>query len=597
MFKRIKKHLLRGLIILGLLILTGVIFVCFNSVNTLIKFKDVKFDIGRAGERYIFHQGYAIKRENVPAQINLSGTHYEMGLQYGVLLKDETKEMAKIVHKVVTYYSEEMRIPKDLVYIYFKYKINKLVKNIPERYKQEMQGISDGSGVDINAIYTISLFDDIVHSMGCTSILALTEDGLMLHGKNEDLYFGMELGMKAVIIEYNPKGYNSFVSVSFPGFVGVSTGYSNNGLGYSHHSRFANKSNLNSNSQFFVPRMALEECSNLNEVINFYSDKPFVVGDAHSWSDRNNLTGCIIESAPDEKYPTKVTKMTGNVQWHINKYLDPNYILYNENKYTGDESFNNSRQEILSQSINKNQKLSLDNVISLLRTENGPSGENYNMSSVTRGICNIDTNQMIIIDPKGAGIYIARNYYLASKSTVYFIPMDFELSPYVYKESEVIDPVVEDVAIIRESMISQSELIRKLKELTVKYPNHGYIYFLVGQASFDSGNLADWAEYIEKAYELPSSCDIQEVTLEKAMVEFYKKDMQLTKQLLSEINFEALKSFKSKAELLYLYQMYYEAINNKTELQLYKEKFESFVCDSKTQKKIIKRLKVLFGAI
>lgn len=39
----------------------------------------------------------------------------------------------------------------------------------------------------------------------------------------------------------------------------------------------------------------------------------------------------------------------------------------------------------------------------------------------------------------------------------------------MYKKSENIDPVLEDTAKIKEALVSQSELIKKLKELNVKY--------------------------------------------------------------------------------------------------------------------------------
>ena len=200
---------------------------------------------------------------------------------------------------------------------------------------------------------------------------------------------------------------------------------------------------------------------------------------------------------------------------------------------------------------------------------------------------------MIIFDPKGEGIYLARNYYLASKSTVYFIPSNFDLLPYVYKEGEKNDPVIEEVAAIKESLIPKSELIKKLKELTVKYPDQGFIYFMIGQASFSSGDLGGWADYTDKAYKLPSSCDIQDVTLEKAKVEFYKKNMNETAKILSEINYNGLRSFKSKAELLYIYKMYCESVDNKIASKKYEVKFQKLVADTKTQNIIIKNLKLL----
>lgn len=589
-----KKQIFIGILILGFLISAGGGYVYFNSVNSLIQYNNVTFKTQKSGEKVTFKQGYAYRRDNVPIQVSVSGTHYEMGLQYGVLLKNEIRQMDYKLYSVIGYYSREIGLPKNLVYIYFKYKINRLSKNIPERFKEEMKGISDGSGVNINAIYAISLFDDLLHSMGCSSILAVSDDGKsIIHGRNEDLYFGMEMGMKQVIVKYNPKGYNSFVSIAFPGFIGVSTGCNDKGLGYSHHSRFAKDINYEGYPQSCIARMALEECSSLNDVIKFYKNKTVIIGDAHTWSDRNNSTGCIIETAPKGKSHVKVIKMSNKVMWHINKYMDSDYIKYDEDKYKGDASFNSSRQEIFEHSINKNETLTLDDVISLLREEKGPNGENYNKSDITRGICNIDTQQMIIFSPKGDGIYLARNYYLASKSTVYFIPFKFELEPYVYMKQEKNDPILEKVAAIKESMISQKELIKKLKKLAVEYPGHNYIYFITGQALLDSGDLNGWAYYTEKAYKLRSSCDIQDVTLEESKVEFHKKNIKETAEILSKINFDGLRSFKSKAEFLYIYKMYYECVGNEAGVQEYKGKFEKLVEDTKSQNKIIRSLKFL----
>lgn len=566
----------------------------FKSLNKLIKYKDVHFDINKDGEKFRFMKGHVYRRDKIPIQLSLEGTHYEMGLQYGVLLNNEIRKMVHSLYKVIEYYSNEIKIPKNLVYIYFNYKINKLSKNLPERFRQEMKGISDGSGIDISAIYAISLFDDLLHAMGCSSILALSDDSNIVHGWNEDLYFGMELGMKQIIIKCNPTGYNSFVYVAFPGFIGVSGGYSDKGLGYSHHSRFANGVDYKGYPQNCISRMALEECSSLKEVIDFYRNKTVVVADAHTWSDRNSLTGCIIETAPNAKEPVKVIEMSDKVLWHINKYMNSDYIKNNESKYVGDVSFNNSRQEVFNYSISDNNKtLALDDVISLLRIEKGQNGENYNLSDITRGICNMDTQHMIIFDPKGEGIYIARNYYLASKSTVYFIPANFDIPPYVYMESEKIDPVIEDIAIIKESILTKSEQIKKLKQITVKYPDRGYIYFMIGQVSLDSRDLAGWAKYTDKAFKLPSSCDIQEVTLEKAKVEFYKKNIEEAAKILSTVRFDCLRSFKSRAELLYIYKMYYELVNDRAASDGYRDDFQKLVSDIKTQNKIVKGLKFI----
>lgn len=123
-----KKQIFIGILILGFLISAGGGYVYFNSVNSLIQYNNVTFKTQKSGEKVTFKQGYAYRRDNVPIQVSVSGTHYEMGLQYGVLLKNEIRQMDYKLYSVIGYYSREIGLPKNLVYIYFKYKINRLSK-------------------------------------------------------------------------------------------------------------------------------------------------------------------------------------------------------------------------------------------------------------------------------------------------------------------------------------------------------------------------------------------------------------------------------------------------------------------------------------
>lgn len=593
MTKNKRKGFVIVLLVLAAVIMTGGAIMLLNSADTLIRYKEPSYSAAKTGDQTAYEQGMAYRRENLPVQLSLSGTHYEMGLQYGVLLKDETRAMANDLYAMISYYASELKLPKDLVYLYFKIQINKLVKHIPERFKEEIKGISEGSGVSTDAIYAISVFDDLLHSMGCTSIVSINKDGPIVHGRTEDLYFGKVLGLRQVIIRYNPTGYNSFTTISFPGFVGASTAYNSSGLGYSHHSRFAKKCDLNQYSQFFVPRLALEECDTLEEVVNTYRDKPIAVADAHTWSDRNHSTACIIETATDEQYPIKVTEMTSNTLWHVNRYLDSDYIEQDENLYTADASFNTARQEIFNNKINAEMQLTVDDIISLFREEEGPNGENYNLSARTRGISNIDTQEMTIFDPLGKGIYFARNYYFASRSTVYFIPADLHQQPTVYQEAQPLQPLEQEIAEIKESMLTPKETVQRLGELAAKYPDAGCVYFMLGEAAANTGDYNEWAKSIEKAYALRAGRDTAELTLEMAKVAFFKKDLPKTKTLLAGIDAKELLSYESRAKLLYLNKMYFEQAGDKAQAQSFAEQFKQLVPDAKTQNKIINNMRFL----
>lgn len=565
------------------------------SPDRLINFKNTCFSITGEGEKTTFRQGIAYRHQAVPIQISVSGTHYEMGLQYGVLLKDEIRVMATELREIISFYAAEIKIPENVIYLYMQLKINRLARNFPIRFQDEIRGISEGSGVPEDTIRAISLFDDFIHSMGCTSILARTSDGQIIHGRNEDLFFGMELGGKQVVVQYHPKGYHSFVSVAFPGFIGVSTGTSDAGLGYSHNSRFADGVNSDGFPQHCIARMALEECGSLAEVRTLYLNSAVYIGDAHTWSDRTQSDGCVIETAPSSAKPAKISGMEENILWHINRYLDPEYRKSDENLLKSGESFNAARQEILSDALLiRENTLEIDDVLALLRLQSGSRGENYNESAAARGICNLDTQLMVIFDPSGNGMYIAYGQYLASRNDVYYIPFDFSLKPTLYRKGEAVDPVLEEVCAIRSSVMTHNEVIEQLQRVRKHDSEQGYVVLLLAREYYALGDLERWAETIGQMAALSTPYEQQEMLLECAKVAVYRKNPQYALELLRFIQSDKFLSIRKQAEYLYLTEKIYQSAGNKVAALNYEKRFESLLWDGNVHKKICQHIDALF---
>jgi hypothetical protein len=151
--------------------------------------------------------------EGIPI-ISLSGSHYEMGVQYGVLLKKEYAEsVAKTKEILLAVKDGSPPILGSLVSELFKAKVNReLLRGLPTKYRDELKGISRGSGVP---------FDDVVFAaaaagtidLACTSILSKNGDGILL-GRNLDWAPGF-FGSMPVVVRFRPEGEHSYVSAGF----------------------------------------------------------------------------------------------------------------------------------------------------------------------------------------------------------------------------------------------------------------------------------------------------------------------------------------------------------------------------------------------
>lgn len=93
---------------------------------------------------------------------------------------------------------------------------------------QEMQGIASASGFELGQIVLLNYLYEL--TAYCTSILAVTPDGQLVHGRNLD--YGLPFDLQRVTINaqfvqtINGTVTNVFQATTFAGYVGVLTGMS-----------------------------------------------------------------------------------------------------------------------------------------------------------------------------------------------------------------------------------------------------------------------------------------------------------------------------------------------------------------------------------
>lgn len=163
--------------------------------------------------------------------LELRGTPYERGLTHGKVLKKEIQDVIELFKKDIqknTGMDPDIFIAKFLELTDYKASVQKWVPETME----ELKGISEGSGVNIETIFMHQLGDEywantqdiIAHH--CSSFgVDKSENGPSITGQNMDIplfYHGFQTVMKIV----DPSSDNEMMLLTIPGHLGI-TGMNN----------------------------------------------------------------------------------------------------------------------------------------------------------------------------------------------------------------------------------------------------------------------------------------------------------------------------------------------------------------------------------
>jgi len=191
----------------------------------------------------------------------LKGSFYEMGYQHGKLLKDEIEELINNV-LMISFATKIDDIEKAF---------EKQKNYIPERYIEEMKGMADATGLSLKKIVLANTFPELFHCSGIFLSRDATENKEMFHVRILDYLTDAGLQKFSKVIIFQPDGYNSFISASFSGFIGVVSGMNDKkiaigemgGKGYG---------DWDGIPMVFLMRKAFEEAKNLDEAVDIFKN-------------------------------------------------------------------------------------------------------------------------------------------------------------------------------------------------------------------------------------------------------------------------------------------------------------------------------------
>lgn len=171
-------------------------------------------------------KGYLLERADGQRVLHLKGTPYEMGYQQGKLLTKAIKTtMGRIVdNKGELGKSKHYQLYRDMRPMMH----NLLRKHIPQRFKDEMRGVADASGLSYADVEAGNLFPAAFHCSGIALKGKATKDGSLYHVRILDYMTKLGLQENALVIVHEPDGYRKWLNVGFAGFIGSVTGMNAN---------------------------------------------------------------------------------------------------------------------------------------------------------------------------------------------------------------------------------------------------------------------------------------------------------------------------------------------------------------------------------
>jgi len=525
-----RKRLVLGVVtVLVVFVLIGVSFL-IDLARFPGPVKPTNYTAATDGIKSTFHRGVMYRYPEVVPLLEVSGDHYEMGLQYGVLLRREIVRSLESYEKIIRWHAERTGVPRLLLTAGLKCAARKLSRRLPDRFLEEIRGVSEGSGVPRDTILAITLFYDVSEGKGCTGVLMRGRDHSIIHGRNNDTsgMGGEELGKLTVVVKKNAEGYNAICHMDYPLYLGVETGYNDKGLAFSEETLHVRHPDPGGFPIIYLARIALEECSSLDELYPLF-DRYSVIGAYGTvWSDRNEGRGVVVELTPTGWAATELEKP---ILWNFNRIYDPE-LAKQQRPYRGMVGSNSDRERITSAFPSKTE-YEIEDTVTFLRLQEGPDGTDYSWCGTRWPICNWSGQQMMVFHPTGDGFYLAVGTYYAARQSIYHIHEDFSRPPELFMTGVPLEPLVEEVAKIENSLVSAGKKLQAFVELAKRYRDDANVQFIVAYYSFQQSRWDLFAEYAEKAYLMKPS--VAEYKLYAGMAAYQQRQPEKAIAILEEI--------------------------------------------------------------
>ncbi len=221
--------------------------------------------------------------------LTVEGTARERGIQHGILLREEVRQVVSAVIDKGTGRWDLPGLLRDAMV---------MERYLPLEYREELRGLSEATGVDYPRLVALQLFGDVQRGSLCTSYAVFgpaTATGEMIVGRNMDYSDYGVSPYGAILLHERPARGSEFVTCSWAGIINGWTTLSARGIVTSNNSAYGGQDSLEGLPTCFMVRKVAQYAGSVEEGIRIVRQTPKACGTSLMIADGDGRAAAIVE--------------------------------------------------------------------------------------------------------------------------------------------------------------------------------------------------------------------------------------------------------------------------------------------------------------
>ncbi len=380
---------------------------------------------------FSFKQNYLAKNKQQLWELYIKGNPLQLGYNNGALTQNLMQQQEEIFFsKVETFVPSKFK--QNLLRGFLKWYNRKMYLNVRDDFQAELYGLSQYSSDRYDYIapkFRRAMYlhgaHDIGHALqdlmvvGCTSLAVWnenTEDGDLLIGRNFDFYVGDDFAKNKLIEFVEPENGIPYMSVSWPGMIGVVSGMNKEGVTVTIN---AGKSKIPMTAKTpisFVTREILQYAKNIDEAVEIAKKRKVFVSESILVGSANDKKAVIIEVSPKNFGVYDVVNSSKVLC--TNHFQSEAYKNDKRNQKHILESHSEYRYEKLQELLQTNKKLNPEKMASILRDQSGLKDKNIGYGN-EKAINQLLAHHAVIFSPEKRLVWVSSSPYQLGEFVCY----------------------------------------------------------------------------------------------------------------------------------------------------------------------------------
>lgn len=380
---------------------------------------------------FSFNQNYLTKNKQQLWELYIKGNPLQQGYNNGALTQNLMQRQEEIFFSKVENFVPS-KFKQNLLRGFLKWYNRKMYLNVRNDFQAELYGLSQYSSDKYDFIapkFRRAMYlhgaHDIGHAMqdlamvGCSSLAVWgdkSEDGNLLIGRNFDFYVGDDFAKNKLIEFVEPEEGIPYMSVSWPGLIGVVSGMNKEGITVTIN---AGKSKIPLTAKTpisFVTREILQFAKTIDEAIAIAKKRKVFVSESILVGSANDKKAVTIEVSPDNFGVYEVEN--SNTLVCTNHFQSAAYKDDKRNQKQIAESHSEYRYEKLQEFLNENKKLNPEKMAKILRDKSGLKGEKIGYGN-EKALNQLLAHHAVIFSPEKRLVWVSSNPYQLGEFVCY----------------------------------------------------------------------------------------------------------------------------------------------------------------------------------